>query len=202
AALGATPVLLPHETDCVDRYIRELSGLILTGGVDPDTRPFGQPLHANARLMDPTRQAFELALLNCAQNTRPELPILGVCLGMQLMTLHAGGALHQYLPDILPSAEIHAGNRRHKVHAQGSSHPLATLDAGLVVSSHRQAVSQAGRLTVLATAPDGVIEAVGDPQRRCYLGVQWHPERGDATGDAAWNRGLLEHFVMAARARA
>jgi gamma-glutamyl-gamma-aminobutyrate hydrolase PuuD len=65
-----------------------------------------------------------------------------------------------------------------------------------VVSAHRQAVADPGRLRRLAVAPDGVCEAVDDPRRPFYVGVQWHPERG---GPGVWSAGLLERFVVACR---
>ena len=68
---------------------------------------------------------------------------------------------------------------------------------GTVVSSHRQAVDDPGSMRILATADDGVIEAIDipAPERRFYLGVQWHPERG---GEGPLNRGLIRTFVEAA----
>lgn len=204
ARFGGTPVLLPHEIDRVEHNIALCHGFIFTGGVDPDTRAFGQPVHPNARVMDPQRQAFELAMLERLRNDRPSAPCLGICLGMQLMALHAGGRLNQYLPDTLGEAAAgHSGHQPHGItlepHAAGKIITDTQLQAGedLSVSSHhQQAVADAGAMRVIATAPDGVIEAIDDPQRRWYVGVQWHPERGE---DGPLNQRLLQLFVAAAR---
>jgi putative glutamine amidotransferase len=205
AGTGAAPVLLPHEMTCVEHYVLLCDGLILTGGVDPDTRAFGQPMHPKARPMDPTRQAFELALLEAVAG-RPHYPVLGVCLGMQLMALHAGGELNQYLPDTLTKPEIHQKNYRHTVMIVAGDSALFTEPGGpgreadaaeeTVASFHQQAVASAGRLRVVARAADGVIEAIDDPSRRFYGGVQWHPERG---GEGALSAGVMRRLVAACR---
>ena len=88
---------------------------------------------------------------------------------MQLMGLHAGGQLDQHLPDTISTAADHA---------EGRSHPVeGSLGTGIVWSRHRQAIIDSGSLEIVARAPDGVIEAVANPDRPMYLGVQWHPER-------------------------
>jgi len=203
ARFGGTPVLLPHEISRVDQYLALCHGFIFTGGVDPDTRAFGQPVHPNARLMDPQRQQFELALIAKLQQEKPDVPCLGICLGMQLMALHAGGSLNQYLPDTMgQAAAIHSGHQAHAIVLE--HHAAANLlqdndhdsDGLCVVSHHQQAVDDAGTMRVIGRAPDGVIEAIDDPQRRWYLGVQWHPERG---ADGPLNQQLLQLFIAAVR---
>jgi len=200
AAAGGVPVVLPHELERVAAYVERCDGLLLTGGVDPDTAAFGQPVHERARVMDPARQAFELALLD-ASDAAPERPVLGICLGMQLMALRAGGRLDQYMPESMgEAAAAHRGDRRHGVGVDASDSVVCprgvARPAGdeTVVSSHRQAVSDAGRLRVVARALDGVIEAIDDPGRRFYAGVQWHPERG---GDGTLSLGLIRRLVEA-----
>ncbi len=197
AAAGGVPVLLPQQVDLVDHYLARCAGLLLTGGTDPDVRPFGQALHPQARLMHPRRQAFDTALL---QRARPTQPVLGVCLGMQLMGLLHGATLNQHLPDTLPSAAEHIDDRRHTLNLRAVDSVLGTGDddgdaPAPVVSWHRQALADPGRLRLLATAPDGVVEAIDDPNRPFFLGVQWHPERG---GAGAFNQTLIARFVQAA----
>ncbi len=183
AAAGGLPVLMPCLPETVESWLERLDGLILTGGYDPDTTCFDQPLHPEARVIDPQRQAFEVALLRGiqARNTsgEPALPTLGICLGMQLMALVAGGRLDQYMPE--SHREL---GMDHNAHGE------------TVVSSHRQCVSDAGTLSVLGLGPGQVIEAIGDLHAPFYLGVQWHPERG---GAGPLSQGLFAKLLAAAR---
>jgi len=189
---GGVPFLLPHVPELAETYIELCDGLILTGGVDPDTTQFGEPMHPLARPADSQRQAFELALLDACARLAPDKPVLGVCLGMQLMALHAGGRLDQYLPDTHAQADIHENDNQHDLVLRVADSVLGRPSKTAVVSAHRQAVSHAGAMRVVADGPDGLIEAIDDPKRRFYLGVQWHPERG---GDDRLNRGLFRRLT-------
>src|SRR5690606_9150013 len=154
----------------------------------PIMEAFGEAPHPEATPVHPQRQEYELALLE-ALEARPATPVLGVCLGMQYMTLHAGGRLDQHLPESLATADGH-WERAHEVIAEASAPAWLTSSAAL--SRHRQAMRGAGRLQVAARAPDGVIEAVFDPARPFYAGVQWHPERTEGEWGVAVYRALVE----------
>ncbi len=201
AKAGGVPVLLTPDPALAADYARSLDGFALSGGLDPDTTHFGEPMHPSARKMDPQRQAFETALLD-ALAEKDGVPVLGVCLGMQMMALHAGGRLNQYMPETHDDPEAHQ---------KGASHPLkVTVDDSVltqsdvqpgeaIYSSHQQAVSDPGKMRIVAVAHDGTVEAIdGQPifGDRFYVGVQWHPERG---GDGPTNLGLFQKLVAAAR---
>ena len=199
---GGLPLLLPQEVELAAQYADLCDGLILTGGDDARTEGFGVPAHPQARCIEPRRQTFELALLDALEK-KPQRPVLGVCLGMQMMALHAGGRLNQHLPDTHANAvEEHQNNQRHSVVIGITASAMLPLPDGVplsgevlasqtVVSSHHQAVEDAGRLRIIATSTDGVIEAIDDPARLFYLGVQWHPERSEGL----FNLGLIRRFV-------
>ena len=180
---GGVPVVLPPVPDEAAALLACCDGVILTGGDDPRMEGFGEPTHPSATPIDPDRQAFELALLRLL-DVRPATPVLGICLGMQLMGLHAGAVLDQHLPDSLPSHAAHWGRATHAIDG--------VLGSGTVLSHHQQALRTAGDLAVVATSPDGVIEAVRDEERPFYLGVQWHPERTD---DDRLGDGLIRELV-------
>jgi putative glutamine amidotransferase len=185
AGCGGLPLLLPAQPDRVADVIELCDGFVLTGGDDPIMEHWGEPTHPRAKPLHPRRQAYEIALL-AALAELPQRPVLGICLGMQLMALHAGGRLDQHLPETLATHDRHWGRVAHPV--------TGALGDGAVVSHHRQAVVDPGLLSVIATADDGVIEAVRDEQRPFYLGVQWHCER---TEDETLGPGLIRDLVAA-----
>ena len=92
---GGLPVILPQEPMLAESFVRLCDGLLLSGGADPRMEAFGQPMHPQAAPVDERRQAFELALL-AACAAQADMPVLGVCFGMQLMALHAGGKLTRF----------------------------------------------------------------------------------------------------------
>ncbi len=173
---GGRAVLLPPD-DLDTDVLRILDGLVLSGGADLGPELYGaEP--APLTVTRPERDAAEMLLARAAL-TR-DLPVLGVCRGMQLLTVAAGGSLHQHLPDVF-------GHERHRpapgVYGEietrltpGSR--IATLmgDDTRVHCFHHQGVDDPGTLTVTGRAADGVAEAVEDPAHRFVLGVQWHPE--------------------------
>lgn len=190
SACGGIALALPPLPGTAAEVLEGVDGLILSGGDDPDTRSFGEPLHPQAKLVDPDRQAYEIELLDHLASHDPDRPILGICLGMQLLGLHAGGRLDQHLPDTLESADQHWNGSLHAIDGPGFQ--------GEVYSHHRQALADAGTLDVVATAPDGVVEAIRCSSRPHVEGVQWHPER---TTDEGVGVGVFARLVDAARGR-
>lgn len=195
---GGMPVGLAHAPRLAEAYVQRCDAIVLTGGLDPRMEGFGVPTAPEARPIDTQRQAFDLALLEACDRS-PETPVLAICLGMQLMALHRGGALHQALDRVHDGAARHADDRRHGLCLDAAGSLAAGADGmETVVSNHRQAVATPGDLLVAARSDDGIIEAVEDPGRPFCLGVQWHPERG---GDAPFSLGLFRRLVAAVRPR-
>ena len=186
---GGLPVILPACDTARAALLDRLDGVVVIGGDDIDVRPFGIPLHPEARVMHPQRQAAEFALLQ-ALDARPAMPGLGICLGMQLMGVHRGCTLIQHLGDRLPEADRHRNDNRHPVTSE--------LGNGPVASWHHQALADAGPYEVIGRSDDGVLEAIRDPARPFYVGVQWHPER---TADPGLGDGVFRLLVQAARGR-
>lgn len=195
-AAGATALLLPADATPAEtaQLLRLCDGLLLTGGDDPDLRALGGPAPLGECLLLPAaQQAMNLELLR--QALRADLPVLGVCLGMQMMGLAHGAPYVQHLPN----APAHGGGVRHRVRLQPGSR-LAALSGAPeieVASFHHQALGGvADGLVAAGWAEDGVLEAVELPRQRFALGVQWHPER---LADSPASRGLFAGFARAAR---
>lgn len=200
AAAGGVPVILVPEESLIERHLDLCDGFVLVGGDDPRMEPFGEPTDPRVTPVHEARQHFDLALLE-ALRERPDVPVLGICLGMQWIGLHAGGRLNQYMPDNTPTHERHWNDAVHEVAPEsGVKGRVAEIlsvpeEARGVTSAHRQAISSPGSLRVAARAPDGVIEAIEEPDRRFYVGVQWHPER---TKSAPVGVGVFRRLVESA----
>ncbi|MGF1633114.1 MAG: gamma-glutamyl-gamma-aminobutyrate hydrolase family protein [Phycisphaerae bacterium] len=209
AAAGGVPVLLPYteQLDEIPRLVSLFDGLLATGGEDPDPARWGEPRHPQTNPVDPVKEAFDLAVIEAFEQAGK--PILGICLGMQLMNISRGGTLIQFLPhydrpDHLEAIEHRKLDKdaeapRHQVHVNfgGRLHQLVKGDCIWVNSLHKQAVGRLGQgLHLAAVAVDGVIEAIDDPKRPFHLGVQWHPEKLTAEPEHA---ALFEALVNAAR---
>jgi putative glutamine amidotransferase len=173
---GGRAVLLPPDDLDAD-VLGVLDGLVLSGGADLGPELYGAEPGPQT-ITRPDRDAAEMLLARAAL-TR-DLPVLGVCRGMQLLTVAAGGTLHQHLPDVL-------GHERHRpapgVYGQhearfepGSRIAGLMGDDTRVHCFHHQGVDEPGTLTITGRAEDGTCEAVEDPAHRFVLGVQWHPE--------------------------
>jgi len=191
---GGTVVLVPPNATDAPEVLAVLDGLLLAGGADLDPALYGADAHEQTVGLRPDRDAGELAALRAADER--DLPVLGVCRGMQLMTVAAGGTLHQHLPEVV-GHESHRPEQgvygRHDVRLAPGSRVASVLGDSVTVSSyHHQGVDSPGSLTVTAWAEDGSVEAVEDPTKSFAVGVLWHPEVGD-------DPRLFEALVAAAR---
>ena len=202
---GAIPVLVPPQPENADQLMQELDGFLLAGGDDCDPSAYGEERHSTVEpIMDPRRQANDLALAEAAR--KHQVPTLGICLGLQVMNVAAGGTLIQDI-DTQHDTEIrHASEPedrgRHDVIIEQGTHLASVLPANElnVNSSHHQAIRKVGEgLRVTALAPDGIVEGLEDPRHPFYLGVQWHPE--DMSGEESAST-LFAAFIEAARKHA
>ena len=180
-AAGGLPVVVPPSTASDPRVLDVLDGLLLAGGADLDPALYGEDPHDQTVGWRPDRDAGELAILEVA--LQRDLPVLGICRGLQIMTVHGGGRLEQHLPDVVG----HEGHRPepgvfgvHDVTLEPGSVVHGVLgDTVTVKSYHHQGVADAGSLSVAGRADDQTVEVVEIPGRRFAVGVLWHPEVGD-----------------------
>jgi putative glutamine amidotransferase len=201
---GGTVVYLDGRSRGRERQIvRELDGLLLTGGWDIDLRHYPRPPALNGRSpeqimaarnmsLDPERDLYEIPLT--LEAVAADLPIFGICRGCQVLNVALGGQLILDITSELPHAEPHRAAP--PPHPDSAWHALRIEPGSLLASilppdqhvrtnsRHHQAVAPDGAQPVrmVAVSPaDGIIEAIEIPGRRWALGVQWHPEyRHDA----------------------
>jgi len=177
-----------------------LDALVLTGGSDVGPEVYGAEPHPETVGVHPHRDRSELELLTGAIDR--DLPVLGICRGMQLLNIVRGGTLQQHLADVVADGGLHKGPpgtfTRHAVRLTAGSLVASLLgEQAEVHSCHHQAPDRIGDgLEVTGDAADGVVEAIELPGAAFCLGVLWHPEE-DAEGGGPLFRGLVE----AARAR-
>lgn len=182
-----------------DELLSQVDGLLVLGGGDADPACYGQVAAAETMYaINPVADRFELDLIR--QGIMADLPILGICRGMQLINIAYGGDLIQEIGHschngnadnsvmVSHSVVITEGSRLHSIY--GSSQLT-------VRSAHHQAVSRVGKgLSVVATAADHIVEALEGIHQRWVVGVQWHPE--DALAPRADFDMLVNAFVCSA----
>lgn len=192
---GGLPLVLPFaDGEAAAELLARCDALVVTGGAfDIPPEAYGAAPHAKLGPVKPARTGFEQRLLRLA--LARDLPVLGVCGGMQLLAVELGGTLVQDIPSELPGALAHeqAGDPRGPAHAvrvvPGSLLARAAGALELQVNStHHQAVRTAGKGRVSGVAPDGVVEGI-EGEGRFVLGVQWHPE---LMGEEGVYRALVE----------
>jgi putative glutamine amidotransferase len=203
---GGVPVLLtPAPAGGADVaaaatvVVARLDGLIIAGGADIDPARYGEQPHPATGGIRPDRDTWELALLDAAQARA--LPTLGICRGMQLMAVHAGGTLRQHTPDAVghtghsPGGDVFGTV---EVKLDGASQLAAVAgDAVVAPCHHHQSVATHPGFVATGRSADGIVEAMerhtteGNPV--FCIGVQWHPEMGE-------DHSPIEALVRAARA--
>jgi putative glutamine amidotransferase len=201
---GAMALLLapdPVLTDAPDEILDRLDGLMLAGGGDIDPGAYGADPHPETVGSVPERDAFEVALVRRALER--DMPVLGICRGMQVLNVACGGTLHQHLPELVG----HGDHRRVLGSFDGADHDVRLAPGSLAAraageelhatkSHHHQGVDRVGDgLVVTGWAQlDELPEALEVERNRFALGVQWHPEADERSR-------LIAALVEEARAR-
>jgi putative glutamine amidotransferase len=206
---GAIAVMLPGDPAVAEdpsQVLALLDGLMLAGGADIDPGSYGSSPHPKTTGTVPERDAFEIALVRRA--IEQDMPVLGICRGMQLLNVALGGTLLQHLPERFG----HHEHRRVVGSFDGADHDVELREGSLArrvvgearhatKSHHHQGIDRLGeglRITGVS-AMDGLPEAIELPGASFVLGVQWHPEADEASRVVG---GLVSAAVQAGRALA
>jgi putative glutamine amidotransferase len=197
---GAIALVMPPDEVAVadpDLLLDRIDALVLAGGADIDPASYGAEPHAETKGTWPERDAFELALTRRALER--DMPVLGICRGMQLINVAMGGTLDQHLPESVGSGvhrSIAGAFGTHRVRlAEGTLACGAAGTEGLMVMSHHhQGVGELGAGLAVSgwSADDEIVEAIELPEKSFALGVVWHPEEDETSA-------IIPALVEAAR---
>lgn len=192
---GAIPVLIPGDATAADlaQLLPKLDGILMTGGDDVDLRSLGGPAPTPECKPTPLEQQ-EMNLALVRQAIALDMPVLGICYGMQILGLAYKAPFIQHLP----AADDHTKGIRHSVTAVAGSKLADLLGTAAfeVPSYHHQALASPGpQLEACGWSPDGILEAIELSSQRFTLGVQWHPEKAP---ESEASKRLFSGFVAAA----
>ena len=205
---GGVPIMLPlsDDADVLGQSLAACDGLLIAGGQDVSPEVYGEASPEAVALVGETcreRDRMEAVLLEAA--VARDLPVLGICRGIQVINALLGGTLWQDLPAQRPSAVEHHGTPPydvpvHTVEVAAGTPLAAAIGAGehAVNSYHHQAVRElAPGLEAMAVSPDGLVEALWRPESSFLWAVQWHPEFAHRVDEAS--RRIFSAFIGAAR---
>lgn len=197
---GGLPVLLPPGKIYHEAIIHQVDGLVFTGGGDIEPKCYRGVSHPEIYKVDSERDTAELALAAAA--LRSNVAILGICRGLQVLSVASGAALFSHLPDVVGMAIAHREEQRrptrHWVNVIQDSQLARIVETSTmeIVSWHHQAVTAPPKgWRIAAYAPDGVIEALEHECHPWAITLQWHPEM--SPHDPLQQR-IFKSFVTAA----
>ncbi len=191
---GGIPILIPYQPkEQVFRILEGLDALMIPGGDDVDPGRYGENPIVQCGDIDPHWDELDLWAAGFALERN--MPILAICRGCQVLNVALGGTLIQDIPSQIKDPIKHAQKAprwyaTHDIMVQSASllGGIWQNDPKRVNSYHHQAIAKVGQsLRIVASAPDGVIEAIEGTEHRFVLGVQWHPEL------------MTDHYPVASR---
>lgn len=200
---GGVVMMLPYDIDNIELLLSKIDGLVIPGG-DEDINPafYGQEIISDQVRVNDIRASFEFALTKRALEI--DMPILGICNGMQMINVVQGGTLIQHIPDVVKSDINHEQPKPKDIPTHWVKIEQGTILSDLsepsqvmVNSTHHQAIDKLGTdLVVSAYANDGVIEAIESLKHTFVVGVEWHPEYANSKLD----QNLFNKLVLIAGA--
>jgi putative glutamine amidotransferase len=180
ACAGGIPIFLPtlsEDRSLLKDLVARIDGLLISGSRDIDPKFYDEEPHPNLRPMRLERTESEMIMLE--ESLKRDIPILGICGGMQLLNVFFRGSLYQDIPSEVYDALLHEKGSVHEVCVEENTllQEITKEKRFSIRSYHHQSVKVPGKgLRVSATCPDGIVEAI--EWADCFvLGLQWHPER-------------------------
>ena len=200
---GGTPIIIPAVTDgkVLRNIVSNLDGLVLIGGADVNPLWYEEEPREKLEEVDPVRDLYELKLIKMA--TDQNIPVLGICRGLQLLNVAFGGTLYQDIPSqrgdhsVKHRQDLPSSYGSHRVFVDANSQLASILgkDTLAVNSLHHQAIKELAPIfKATAYAPDSIIEAIDAYPNRSIMGVQWHPEALTYGGDTTMLK-IFHHLI-------
>ena len=209
---GGEPILLEslqipaHQHNAlIPEFLKDNDGILLTGGGDIDPTHYCEE-RSSATHVSRSRDTLELRL--CQKALETDIPVFGICRGIQVMSVAMWGNLYQDIDTdhpkpVLSHPKLNGEDARHEIQIESGSllNEIIGKNVDRVNSAHHQAVKDVGKdFVITARSSDNVIEAIEDPSKDFVLGVQYHPERMTATDEFLEHRGkLFSAFIESAK---
>ena len=204
---GGVPVVFPYVSndETMDEFVRLCDGFCFSGGKDVEPNRYGERVKDGCGIIHKHRDELEFKVFKKALSAQK--PILGICRGAQVVNVALGGSLYQDIPTECPSRIAHRQTQAktepsHAINVVENT-PLHALTGKLRIdgnSFHHQAIQNLGNgLAVMATADDGIIEAIYSLRERYIRAYQWHPERLYAFGED--NKKIFDDFIENCRVK-
>ncbi len=212
-ASGGAPVVLPFDPDVAiyETLLPNIDGFVLSGGQDIDPVRYGETItYGKAEELAPGREEVEYLILSFARQY--DVPVLGICRGMQMINVAFGGALYQDLgaqsgcSGHWQTVDYSCPTHHVRIETDSKLGHILGVSEGFVNSMHHQGIRElAPALSAAAFGEDGVIEAVEAPGLTFMMGIQWHPEffagqrSPEEIGEATCMKRLFDTLVDEAR---
>ncbi len=201
---GGVVQFLIRGEQTIKEFITGIDGLVLPGGGDIHPKHFNQEWHPKLKFVDEDRDELEISLFKEA--FEKDTPVLGICCGIQVMSVAMGGSLYQDIKSEYPKKalthQVKGQDARHKIKLEPECKLGKIIGEGVDVvnSAHHQAVDDIGNgFVVAARSEDGIVEAIENPTKPFVIGVQYHPERMTETEIFCEHRQkLFKAFIAAA----
>jgi putative glutamine amidotransferase len=181
---GGIPLILPilDKVEDLDEILKILDGIILTGGEDISSLSFGEEPIKEVDTICLARDKIEKELFHSAYEKN--IPILGICRGLQIINISLGGTLYQDINTQLPNSlghlcthNVHQGYHTIKLKEDSKLYNIFKTEELIVNSQHHQSIKDLGRdLKITSTTKDGIVESIESTNDKFVLGVQFHPE--------------------------